>query len=340
MYNELKEKLYVDFDESMGKGSGYFRAVENYTGQPRITYQILKDLYEKNNFLKVTPQERPRIPKIIHQMWIGTRPIPPVCEEYRKTWIKHHPDWEYKLWTDREVATYQFADPNLEYLFKKSDRIGEKVDIWRYDILYRFGGLYVDVDCKCFQPLDLLHHCYDFYAGIINPLPQFIIEDAINICNAAIGSKPGHPVFKKIGEILLERWDSSKIPEDAIYTIIHRTYVVLTHGFLAVLGKDDSVNIALPASYFYPIMPLKSIDYLIRGPKEIFWDWLRGKPGPFSTEKPHSFIHHDSQRQWFYDSFSTVTYRGKMWLGFNFKEWGHWAKTKLKGRDEKIFDGK
>lgn len=75
MLREQLEKYYVDFDVSMGKGTGYFRQIESYTDQNREYFHFLKNLSEKNNFLKVVPQEVPKIPKIIHQIWIGNRKI-------------------------------------------------------------------------------------------------------------------------------------------------------------------------------------------------------------------------------------------------------------------------
>lgn len=330
MYKELLTKLYVDFDESMGKGKGYDRVLESLTEKHRKTYNTFKSLYEKNNFLKVTPAETPRIPKIIHQIWIGNRPIPRLCEKYRQTWVQHHPDWEYKFWTDQEIGDYRFANRNLELLFQKSTKIGEKVDILRYDILYQFGGLYVDVDCQCQQPLDVLNHCYDFYAGLLNPIPLNIIE-SINVCNAVVAAKPGHPVLERLSELLVERWERLDIPEDAIYSTIQRTYTVLTDAVLQTGGQGQNVDIILPATYFYPILPLKALDLLARGWKQVLIDRLNFRPGPFSKIRPHSFIHHDTQREWFYDSYASVTLRSKVWLGFKLKDWLLWTKAKFFG---------
>lgn len=89
MLREQLGKYYVDFDVAMGKGSGYFREIERYTGQNRESFNFFLNLYERNNFLTIQPQEVPKIPKIIHQIWIGNRKLPKKLHEYQQTWIEH-----------------------------------------------------------------------------------------------------------------------------------------------------------------------------------------------------------------------------------------------------------
>ena len=42
-----------------------------------------------------------KIPKIIHQIWIGDKSKQPV--ELMKTWETMNPTWEYKLWTEENI---------------------------------------------------------------------------------------------------------------------------------------------------------------------------------------------------------------------------------------------
>ena len=111
--NLLKKQLkenYVEFDLAMGKGSGYYKQVKKYSGENKKRFEFFKEIYEKNNFLKVEPQTTTKIPKIIHQIWIGNRQIPKELQKYQLTWKKENPDWEYKLWTNEEVKNYSFLN--------------------------------------------------------------------------------------------------------------------------------------------------------------------------------------------------------------------------------------
>ncbi|MDR3600916.1 MAG: glycosyltransferase [Desulfosporosinus sp.] len=222
------------------------------TGKAQETYSTIKSLYEKNNFLKVSPQEVPKIPKIIHQIWLGTREISEEREACRQNWMKYHPNWEYRLWTDKEVANYDFVDKNNEHLFHKSIRIGEKVNILRYDILNQLGGLYVDIDYDCFQAFDLLNESYDFYAGLLSTVPQKYLEEQIIVQNAVVGAKPDHPIIKLIGQLLMDQWDGSPYPDDLIYTTLYRTYAVLTLAISDGADLNGNTDIILPGSFLYP----------------------------------------------------------------------------------------
>jgi mannosyltransferase OCH1-like enzyme len=84
------------------------------------------------------------IPKIFHQIWINEKSpeLPPDFSRYRDTWLELHPGWEYKLWNLN----------NLDFplitagLVNKSANYAQMADILRYEILYQYGGVYIDTD--------------------------------------------------------------------------------------------------------------------------------------------------------------------------------------------------
>jgi hypothetical protein len=90
------------------------------------------------------------IPKIIHQLWIGTKPAPITL---MNTWKEKHPDFEYIFWNEKE-----FEKRGLN--FKCQDKIDEieeingKADIIRWEILYKYGGIFIDADSICIEPFD------------------------------------------------------------------------------------------------------------------------------------------------------------------------------------------
>jgi hypothetical protein len=54
------------------------------------------------------------IPKIFHQIWMGwdLPEPPPAAEEYKQTWVEHHPDWEFRLWNALECRN---LGPNVGF---------------------------------------------------------------------------------------------------------------------------------------------------------------------------------------------------------------------------------
>ena len=48
------------------------------------------------------------IPKIIHQIWLGPNKRPDIwMNSWKINYIKKHPDWTYKLWTEKEINMLQ-----------------------------------------------------------------------------------------------------------------------------------------------------------------------------------------------------------------------------------------
>jgi len=81
------------------------------------------------------------IPKIIHQIWIGTALSRP--ERWMNTWREMNPGWEYKLGSDGNL-------PPLvnQTQFDLMPFYPGKADILRYELLNAYGGIYVDADSE------------------------------------------------------------------------------------------------------------------------------------------------------------------------------------------------
>ena len=58
-----------------------------------------------------------------------------------------HPSWVVRLWTDKDLADFNLTD-----FLGGAHKYPQKADILRTEILYRYGGLYVDSDFEAFRP--------------------------------------------------------------------------------------------------------------------------------------------------------------------------------------------
>jgi mannosyltransferase OCH1-like enzyme len=233
---------YVSFDEGMQKQDFpqailKTEAIIDLDGL--LLYDFFKELYEENNFSAIQPDAELKIPKIIHQIWLGS-PIPESFIDLQQSWIEAHlgRGWSYKLWTDEDVTNMQLY--NQEF-YDATDNYGVKSDILRWEILYKYGGVYVDMDFECLRELDNFHYAYDFYTGI-QPLDTLFVQ----LGAALVGSRPGHPILQHCIETIKNDWHLQGAPRKT-------GPVHFTKSFYACANRNDNKDIALPAIYFYPL---------------------------------------------------------------------------------------
>lgn len=241
---------YKSFGQAMRKSESNFERAKLLTKQivlidGQILYNFFDDLYEKNEPSKVHTAQTAKIPKIMHGIWINgdieDQSAPEEYREFMQSWVKHHvgPEWQYWLWTDKEIA--ELGLKNQAYYDQIENR-GAKADIARYEIVYRYGGVYIDMDYECLQPLDMFHHKYDFYTAL-QPLDSQFIQLGL----ALFGAIPGHPILKHCIEHIQHSWQFKGAPKKT-------GPVHFTKSFYAVADKTEGlIDIAFPAFYFYPL---------------------------------------------------------------------------------------
>jgi mannosyltransferase OCH1-like enzyme len=83
------------------------------------------------------------IPKIIHQIWIGPNKIPKVWMDTITCFCNKY-NYQYILWDDNVVNNFKLTNKKY-YDIEKT--FNGKSDILRYEILYNYGGIYIDADC-------------------------------------------------------------------------------------------------------------------------------------------------------------------------------------------------
>lgn len=128
------------------------------------------------------------IPKIIHQIWIGPKKCP---DKLIQTWKDKHPEsegWKHILWTDKDVE--EFKMKNIRH-FNEIEEWAGKADVWRYEILYRYGGFFCDADSICTNTLDDHFFEHDCFAGFENEQARPNL-----VANGYIGATKGNAFMK------------------------------------------------------------------------------------------------------------------------------------------------
>jgi len=110
-----------------------------------------------------------QIPKKIHQIWWqGERFIPENYNKFRKTILDLNPDYEYKLWSELDFLNLIKDDDILLKKYYKFEYMIQKFDFMKYCILYKFGGIFIDIDTYLNQKLDKLFDLVQDYDVVIS----------------------------------------------------------------------------------------------------------------------------------------------------------------------------
>jgi inositol phosphorylceramide mannosyltransferase catalytic subunit len=172
------------------------------------------------------------IPKILHQIWINPNSpeLPDKFQVYRDGWLALHSDWQYKLWN---LDNLDFTPSRMD-LIKSAPNFAQMSDILRYEILFRYGGVYIDIDFECLKNID----------SILKDVKNFACsEDGYHITNAIIGAEPNSVYMERCINALPKRVGiEATSVETGPYLF---TRVLLSQG----LASDF---ILFPQEWFYP----------------------------------------------------------------------------------------
>jgi hypothetical protein len=124
------------------------------------------------------------IPHVFHQIWLGDQPVPKEYQGYQRTWLRHNPGWELRVWREADVP----PDLRRPEAAERLRAPAERSDILRLEILWREGGVYVDTDFECLKPIGPLLEGHDFVIGLAKP-------GRVN--NAFMASVAGSPILDR-----------------------------------------------------------------------------------------------------------------------------------------------
>lgn len=134
------------------------------------------------------------IPRIIHQTW-KTKEIPAEWLEYQNKVKSLHPGWEYRLWADEDNDEFVKKEfPQFYPVYKAFPKNIMRADVIRYLIMYKIGGLYLDLDYEMLKPFQ--------YADkeLVLPVSRDISSRYKKrlLGNCFFASAPGHVFWKHV----------------------------------------------------------------------------------------------------------------------------------------------
>lgn len=136
------------------------------------------------------------IPRTIYQSW-HTKDLPASVLTKVNQMKALNPTYTHYIYTDEEIDSFvkNHYDGLVYTCFK---RLGHIVDMWRYLILYKFGGIYLDMDSTITKSLDSLILDTDEAIITAETNPDVYVQWAMIFAK-------GHPILNKTIEIIINK---------------------------------------------------------------------------------------------------------------------------------------
>lgn len=94
-----------------------------------------------------------KIPKKIHYFWVGGHPLPARLQKCVDSWSRFNPDYEIIRWDE---SNYDFTKVDYMREAYENKAWGFATDYARLDVVYQYGGIYLDTDVEVLRSLDVL----------------------------------------------------------------------------------------------------------------------------------------------------------------------------------------
>ena len=148
------------------------------------------------------------ISKVIYQTY-KTSKLPFVTKWHINRLKKKNPAYDYQFYDDARIEEFlrNEFDEEVFQLYKKITIGAAKADFFRYAILYKKGGIYLDIDSLIVTKID----------NFILPTDSAVIALESNLehfVQYVLFFEAGHPFLKKTIELILENLRENKFPND------------------------------------------------------------------------------------------------------------------------------
>ena len=148
------------------------------------------------------------IEKNIFQSW-HTSNLHPNIQDKIDLFKKLNPLYTYHLYLDDDMDKFvnEHFKGEIAECYNKLNIIVAKVDFWRYLVLYKYGGVYLDMDSNIEKSLDELIKDDDQAIVTVEGNPGLYVQWAL------IFSKQ-HPILKKTIDLVVNNIKNNSYPND------------------------------------------------------------------------------------------------------------------------------
>lgn len=193
-----------------------------------------------------------KIPKVIHYCWFGRSPLPELAIRCINSWKKYFPDYEIKQWNEDNYDVYKIAYTKEAYEAKKYAFVS---DYARFDILYKYGGVYFDTDVEVIKSFDDILKCGAFMGLERDGAKKYGVASSIAVGpGLGMAANPGLWVYKEILEMYSRCSFRNADGSYNMTTVVeYITDIFLKYGLKNQIGIQEVAGVTIyPKEYFAP----------------------------------------------------------------------------------------
>lgn len=206
-----------------------------------------------------------KIPKVVHQTYKSRQEVPELWEQGVKSWenlaLEKDNNFMYVFWDDDSIENFILTECNIYYKFWKSRKhLIQRIDLFRYFLLERFGGIYVDCDLGLNVSHSRFNLFFEYYQNFDVAISEsesagrFIGSNSSH-SNAFMMSKPNQNFWK---ELFVEmkvspRSNSKKILSSVFqhFEIINSYGPGLINDVMSTFANNPSI-VSIPKQFTAP----------------------------------------------------------------------------------------
>lgn len=182
-------------------------------------YSINQEIInENNNFLTFGEKKEVTIPRIIWMFWEGEKPK--LVEDCIQKVIDLHPEYEVNILDNSNIKKYCDID------FTKFTNLTsqQKSDLLRLDLLYNYGGYWLDASIILYESLDWIENLmlqngsesFAFYRGMNTTIKEFpVLENWL--------------LVSQKGSVFLKKW----------FNELEKALIMLPENYIDNIKKDN-----------------------------------------------------------------------------------------------------
>lgn len=193
------------------------------------------------------------IPKKIHQVFFSDHVLPREIAQNIENLKRENPDWEYYFYDDDDMHRFVCENFSAEIIasYEKLEKSygAARVDFFRYLLLYRVGGIYLDIKSSASRPL----------TSVLLPHDTFLLSQWNNSQNERHAGWGLHDDIRWVPGGEFQQWYIAAAPKHpflaAVIANVVRNIKIYNNG-LHGAGQYGVLRVTGPIAFTASIAPI------------------------------------------------------------------------------------